>query len=329
MSTVPRPGSIDSADIQKRVEATVLQHGPTWIMNARKNAPFVKQDITKLPMRTAREAVLVNSGSSLNEQIEYIVRNRPNLDLFCSPTNYSYLRAVGLTPDFLVSIDGSPVQGQVIGEPSVPPEVILLACPFTTYNLVWRAQGQVYWFRNHLQGTPQDSMADSFGLNRFMQWMFPDLNTSIIQAGNVGNNMLLLAHMLVREGIALYERVVLAGWDYRDGRVARYKRFGNEWQPLQVEHVEPSNAAYFDVHDIDGIPYHTHELNIQYINSALFLWAEALRLFPIYHVSGPSLLPMPTLADSGKPYPTVAEIKERVALWRKLINEEATDEEDA
>lgn len=316
---------IDSESIKKRVRNTVLRQGPKWLVNAAKNYPYARRDLLELPKRTNSVAVVVGSGLSLQQSIDELRERQNELDIYCSPTNYSYLRAHGVKPSFLVSVDGSAKQGYVIGEHKVT-DVPLLACPFTATNLVERVT-ESYWFRNHLQGeTNARPMDDSFGLNRFMQWQYEHLDSSVIQAGCVTNAQVLVAHHLTRENIAHYERVYFAGVDFgwpKGGptRVSRYRRHGDEWrEDNSAANVVDHGPKEYELELDDGSRFIANELHFQYVNSFLILWQSVLTLFELSHMSAEvkSLVPLPKRGEGAL---WADERDQVIDKWREQVSE--------
>ena len=311
-------------NIKHHIEATFLKHGPKWFMNCRLNAPLIQRDLSSIRGNdTVKMAVLCASGRSLENDVDVLkaAQKDKSTHIYSSPTNWSFLRANGITPDYLVSIDGSDPQAEVLGEEDIRAETTLLACPFTCHSLVRLfSPRHIAWFLNRIRAaddkaTGYDRFVDAFGANRITAWMFPHIRTSLIQAGNVSNTMLLLVHGFVQSGTFPYERIVLAGWDFGRQRVSRYVRGDNGWQLREGDDSDLlHNVDTLELTLPDKRKVKTDIVNVHYATTFYFLFARDLAKYAIETLSTTSLLSGIPLFGSGK------QVKDKVATAQQWYN---------
>lgn len=318
--------SLTDEQIEDHIRQTVLHRGPAWFANARANAPLVGQDITMLtPHPDKKTAILCASGASLMKHIDWIKAAAGSAHVWSSPTNWSYLRAHDITPDFLLSVDPSDIQREVIGEPpmsSLP--TALLASPFTAHRLVSDWKGRRYWFRTFIQGKSKEEwFDDQTGINKVLHWMFPDIHTMSLQVGNVTNSMLLLSHFLAEQGIYPYERFVLVGLDLDRSRLPRYQMQPNG---LWAEDTSVANLAHpapgFEL-NFGSRKVSTDQVNLYYASTFYNIYVLLLDRFHICRPPGEAeglLWGLPNVEDV---LATTARRKEVGRQWHQMVSEQA------
>jgi len=282
---------LSTDQLKQRIAATVHKQGPKWWANVRTNIPLVRRDLTELSPRNATTANLCSSGPSITSDIGFG-------DVFAAPTNYSFLMANEIVPDFLVSVDGSEAQGTILGSPRLDPSTTLLACPYTSPNLVRRAS-TIYWFHNFIQGPTDNPKSDPFGFNHVHQLLFPELKSWIIQAGCVANAHLIIAHYLAERAIAMYDVVNLNGYDFGYPpyspitRAPLYISKSDEcWtEKPPMGELEDPNTEWKQVTLPNGTRFMTCEIQIAYAHTFFILlqWGIGSR-FTINNLSEASLL---------------------------------------
>ena len=316
-------------NLKDHIRATVLKNGPVWFSNARRNAPYIKRDILNLEkeelLKPRNRAILCASGASLHDHVDFLHEASLDTDthIYASPTNWSFLRAHNIYPNFLVSVDGSPTQAQVLGEEQISGATALLVCPYTSHELVKLHGGpNIYWFHNRVNGkgdAADERLHDELGINRVSAWLFPEIRTSIIQAGNVSNTMLILAYTFFQQRVFSYEEVLLAGWDLARGRVSRFESTADGWEVIEkpkinLDHVVPPLKLTMP----DGSEVDTDAVSIHYANSFWYLYGRGLYPLNIRTLSkGGLLYGLPHIDDDP-----VVGMKERQEIaddWRACV----------
>lgn len=181
----------------------------------------------------------VGAGPSLDKNVD-LLHDFPGL-ILCADKAYKMLRARGIQPDFVVSVDChyDLVRDMVNCPENRADRLVLNTCADPQVARAWA--GAIYWFNMGHPGV------------QFMDHILPALLpgvTSIPNAGCVGNTTVLWAEML---GAA---EVLLVGQDfgYTGGRMhaQRFERDEVGWQRIEDDH-EMLMAKRSGKCDVEGV----------------------------------------------------------------------------
>ena len=211
-------------NIKSRNARTLENQSPGWLRNCRLNASYINREMLNRPLdltayqfppnKDLSKAVIIGSGPSLRHMKRDHLLSLNQYLIVATPTNISWAFSVGLIPDILVVADSH--SDHVKDLASLTPlldehNVTLLTSPITHPEVLHVCHPRIYFYKAFMQ---QNDGTLHLPYNHFLNLLYDNLQTYIVQAGSVTNQAVLLMEKFRHEKLIPLSHIYLLGCDY-------------------------------------------------------------------------------------------------------------------